>query len=449
MSTATREKRKQSAQKEKSDFRYNTGNARVPWDAVAVKPDSGLAMDILRFLVTPGADLSAYETAMEEVKRGVDRAFLAGEPATKLSLGRNVKAVEDLCCELLGVKHASFVVNWTAGYDIALDLAGVGPGDEVIIPAITFIATASPVLRKGAKVVFADVRRDTINMDPDDVARKITPRTKAIVPVHIGGYPVDMDPIMELARAKGITVIEDAAHGFGGTYKKRPMGAIGDYGAFSFHEVKNITSLGEGGIVVTNHDSGRHFAQARFVGFDLETPPPEGWLYNVSGLSSHDGKVFAAGNFSTTEIQAVALLRQMRQNAEILRQRRLVAARLHAAFSSVPGLIPGPLDNEDFGATFHLFLLRVDQRIRGGIRAFKKQLAETGVTQIAHFCPLYHYRIFEQFGYNREELRASCPEAEKAFFEEYTHLPIYGLTGDQLDYLETSVIQTARSLCQS
>lgn len=434
-------------QQEKSDFRYNTGNARVPWDAVGVKPDLGLAMDILRFLVTPGENAADYESGMAAVEKALGGVFKDGRPATKLSLGSKVKAVEDLARDMLNAKHASFVVNWTAGYDIALDLAGVRPGDEVIIPAITFIATASPVLRKGAKVVFADVQRDTVNMDPADVASKITSRTKAIVPVHIGGYPVDMDPIMDMAREKGITVIEDAAHGFGGTYKGKALGTVGDYGAFSFHEVKNITSLGEGGVLVSNNDLGEQFPKARFCGFDLKTQPPEHWLYNVTAIRSPGG-CYAAGNFSTTEIQAVALMRQMRQNAEVTAERRRVAARLHRAFSGVPGIIPGPLDSDDFGATFHLFLLRVDGSIRGGIQAMKQELNSRGVTQIPHFCPLYHYKIFEEFGYDCAAIKATCPNAEKAFFEEYTHLPLYGLSEEQVDYLEKAVIDSARKLCQ-
>lgn len=426
------------AQKEKSDFRYNTGDSKVPWDAVAVKPDAGLAMDLLRFLVTPGADPSAYDVAMAQLEKSVAQVFAAGSPATKLSLGKNVKAVEELACKMLGSKYASFLTSWTAGYDIALDMIGLQPGDEVIIPPITFIATAAPILRKGGKVVFADVQRETVNMDPEDVARKITSKTKAIVPVHIGGYPVDMDPIMALAKKKGIAVIEDAAHGFGGTYKGKALGTIGDFGAFSFHEVKNITSLGEGGILITNDELGSQFSKARFCGFDLEMKPPETWLYNIRGVCSRNG-FFTAGNFSTTEIQAVALLRQMRQNAEVIEQRRTVAARLYEAFSEVPGLIPGPMHSDDYGATFHLFLLRVDETLRGGIQAMKKELSDRGVTQIPHFCPLYHYYLFDQLGYDREAIRSTCPNAEKAFFEEYTHLPLYGLTEEQIEYLITEV----------
>jgi perosamine synthetase len=434
-------------QSEKSDFRYNTGDAKVPWDAVAVKPDTSLVMDVVRFLIGPGENAAAYAATARKVEAAIADLYRHGRPATKLSLGNHVKAVEEHAQQYLGCRHASFVVNWTAGYDIALDLSGVRAGDEVIIPAITFIATAAPVLRKGAKVVFADVQRDTVNLDPADVARKITPRTKAIVPVHMGGYPVDMDPIMDLARAKGIAVIEDAAHGFGGTYKGRKLGAIGDFGAYSFHEVKNITSLGEGGLLVTNSDLGAQFAKARFCGFDLESPPPRTWLYNVSPLYAKDGRPVVASNFSTTEIQAVALLNHLRRNDEIIAQRRAVAQRLHDAFSGVPGLIPGPMHSPTFGSTFHLFLLRIDPEvIPDGIQPFKQALAAKGITQIAHFCPLYHYKLFAELGYNPAAIVASCPAAEQIFFEQYTHLPLYGLSDETINYMIESVIETAREL---
>jgi len=143
------------------------------------------------------------------------------------------------------------------------------------VPSITFIATIAYPLAVGAQVVFADVDPRTINMDPADVARKVTDRTKMIIPVHIGGYPVDLDPIMELAERRGITVLEDAAHAFGARYKGRMVGTIGHFGAFSFHEVKNTTSLGEGGVLVTDTEYGNQFKQARFLGLDLSRQIPK------------------------------------------------------------------------------------------------------------------------------------------------------------------------------
>lgn len=433
------------AEKPKSDFRYGTGEAKVPWDAVAVKPDRELLVDMVQFLVGPGDDRGSYDHALGRVEAALAELCKYGRPATKLTLGDKVKAVEDKARAYLGVQHACFLVNWTAGYDMALDMTGVREGDEVIVPAITFIATASPIMRKGAKVVFADVLPDTLNMDPADLERKITPRTKAIVPVHIGGYPAEMDAIMAIAKDRGITVIEDAAHGFGGTYKGRKLGSIGDFGAFSFHEVKNVTSLGEGGLLISNDPLGEQFAMARFCGFDTSSAP-RNWLYDISPIRAKDG-YFPATNYSVTEIQAVAMLRMMALNDRVTSERRQAALRLYNAFSGVDGLTPGPLWNDVYGATFHLFLLRVDPNvIDGGIQLFKEILKQKGITQIPHFCPLYHYRIFQTFGYDQAEAIETCPNAERAFFEEYTHLPLYGLTDAQLDYMIDAIADTAKQL---
>ena len=433
-------------EKRASDFRYDTGDTKVPWDAVAEKPDKELLMDMVRFLIGEGADPSAYRAALSDVDTAIGKLCECGKPVNKLSLGEKVSEVEEKAKTYLNVKHACFLVNWTAGFDIALDMVGVKEGDEVIVPAITFIASASPVIRKGAKIVFADIDPETINMDPKDVERKITSKTKAIVPVHIGGYPVDMDSILDLARSHDIPVVEDAAHAYGATYKGRKIGSLSDFTSFSFHEVKNINSLGEGGLLVTNNDLGQQFAKTRFLGFDTESPPPETWLYNISPIRSKDG-FFAATNYSTTEIQAVALLRHMQRNDDIIDQRRWTAERLHRAFKDVDGLLPGKLWDNDFGAIYHLFLLRVDPEvIGGGVQAFKKGLTDKGVTQIPHFCPLYHYNLFETFGYDREAIRQSCPNAERAFFDEYTHLPLYGLSEEQITYMIDAVVDTAREL---
>ena len=203
--------------------------------------------------------------------------------AGKLTLGNSVSELEKKVAEFLGTKHALFLTNWTAGAEIVYKYAGLKEGDEIIAPAITFIATIAYPLSVGAKVVLADVDPRTLNMDPADVARKITSRTKVIVPVHLGGYPVDMDPIRKLARSKGITVFEDAAHAFGARYKGRMCGSLGDFAAFSFHEVKNITSLGEGGILCTSLPFGKQLPKARFLGLDFSRQIPN-WLYDVTAV---------------------------------------------------------------------------------------------------------------------------------------------------------------------
>ena len=217
--------------KQTTDFRYNTGATKVPWAAVGENYNTADLMEIIKFLMQ--GDGPEYDQAIEAVWEQVKKLGEVATPPGKLSLASKVEEAEKACNEYLGIDSSLFVTNATSGFEIDYKYANLKAGDEVIVPAITFVATMAYPLAIGCKLVFADVDPRTINMDPADVARKITPKTKMIVPVHIGGYPVDMDPIMELARKHNIVVLEDAAHAFGAMYKGRMIGTIGDFGAFS------------------------------------------------------------------------------------------------------------------------------------------------------------------------------------------------------------------------
>jgi len=356
-----------------------------------------------------------------------------------------VTALEQQVSQLLGTRHSVFLTNCTAGIEIVSKYVGLQPGDEVIAPAITFIASITYALSVGAKVVLADVDPRTMNMDPADVARKITPRTKLIIPVHLGGYPVDMDPIMKLADERGITVLEDAAHALGASYKGRMCGAIGHFGAFSFHEVKNVTSLGEGGILCTNLPFGEQFSKARFLGLDFSRQVPT-WLYDVTTVEGKAGP-FVAGNHSTTEIQALALAAQLRRLPQILAKRRQAAEYLSGRLAGVPGLITPPMDDADIKSSHHLYLLQVDPKALGAdVQELKKQLARRGLVQIAHFAPLYKLQIMRQLGYDVDALQQSCPVAEEAFIHRFTHLPLYDYNTEQLNYMADAIIDAAREI---
>ncbi len=429
-----------------SDFRYDTGEARVPWAAVGEATNLQDIEALLRFLIQ--GEGAQYEAAMAEAMRALARAWQAGTPASKLTLGSKVAELEQRVCQFLGCKYALMLTNATAGFEIAYKFAGLQPGDEVICPAITFISTILYPLSIGAKVVFADLDPRTINMDPEDVARKVTDRTRMIVPVHIGGWPVDMDPIMQIASEHDIIVLEDAAHAFGARYKGRAIGTIGHFGAFSFHEVKNITSLGEGGVLVTNDDRfGPQLPQARFVGLDLSRPI-QNWLYDIVPLQGPRG-IAVPGNHSVTEIQAVALLSQMQRLDRIIETRRKRAEYLTERFSGVPGLIPPPMDDGQIKSTWHLYLLQVDPEVLGAdVQQFKAKLTEKGVTNIPHFAPLYKFELLKRLGYNAEAIAATCPNAEEVFNRRFTHLPLYPLTDDQVEYMADAVVEAAEELRQ-
>lgn len=430
--------------KKASDFRYDTGEAVVPWAAVGESININDIEEILKFLIQP-VDSKNYKKQFSEVKKELKNLLKYGKYATKLTLGNNVAKLEKYVCKFLNVKYACFVTNATAGFEIGLKFSGLKPQDEVIAPAITFCSTISYPLLIGAKVVLADVDRRTLNIDPDDIERKITKKTKVIIPVHMGGYPCDMDRIMEIARKYNLRVVEDAAHAFGGWYKGKAIGTIGDFGSYSFHEVKNVTSLGEGGIVVTNTEFGKDFPKARFVGFDISNPI-EYWLYDVVALKGF-GDYVVAGNHSATEIQAVALLSQIKRIEKIIEIRRKNAEFLNSCFKDIDGIIVPPLDSEEIKPTHHLYLIQIEpEKLKGDIQMFKAKLSEKGVTQIQHFAPLYRFSYLKQLGYNVEEMKKSCPVAEDLFLHRFTHLPLYPLTKKQLEYMADKVIETIKKM---
>ena len=429
------------AKKKATDFRYNTGETKVPWAAVGENYNREDVMAVIKFMMKgEGAD---YEKALADVEAKINALDAVSEPPAKLSLDAEVAKAETMCDEYLNTEGSIFLTNCTAGFEIATKWANVQPGDEVIVPAITFAATMAYPLSIGAKIVFADVDPVTLNMDPKDVAKKITPKTKMIVPVHIGGYPVDMDPIMELAKKHDIVVLEDAAHGFGGEYKGKKLGTIGHFGSFSFHEVKNMTSFGEGGIMCTNIEDFRsEVKRARFLGADF-SKKIKNWLYDVCAIPGKDGSSFVATNFSTTEIQGLGLQLQLSRYDEILAARRQAAAYLTKRLSVCDALIPQDLGNDDIKPTFHLYAVILDPEKAGGdVQTFKKKLAEKGVTEIAHFGPLYRFEVLKGRGYNEEEIAASCPVTEEVFDHRFTHFPIYGLTQEQLDYMADAILES-------
>jgi len=435
------------SKKEKVEyFRYGTGDAKVPWATVGEGVGQKDVVKIVRFLCEPAKGKNTqYNKQFKKVTAEIENLFSVGQPARKLTLGGHVISLEKKMAKFLGSKYTSFITNATAGFEMGFKYAGIGPGDEVIAPSITFIATIGYPLSIGAKVVFADVDPRTINMDPKDVERKITPRTKAIIPVHVGGYPVDMAPIMKLARKHNITVIEDAAHAFGAQYHGKMIGTLGHFGSFSFHEVKNITSLGEGGILTTNLPIGKQFYQARFLGRDRDRKI-HNWLYDVVALKGKSG-LFFPGNHSSTEIQALALSIQMNRIKKIIAKRRKAAAYLNRRFKNVEGIIPQLLDTDKIKAAYHLYLLQIDPTIVGGdIQLFKKKLTERRVVQIAHFAPLYKFTAMKQFGYDIKAIEKTCPVTEEIFNHRFTHLPLYDFNDEQLKYMADMVIESIEEM---
>ncbi|MBQ9788506.1 MAG: DegT/DnrJ/EryC1/StrS family aminotransferase [Lentisphaeria bacterium] len=430
------------------DFRYAVGESKVPWHAVGEFFNSEDVLEMVKFIL-PDDGKADYQEKLATVAANLEELAKSSGKATKLTLGKKVAEAEEISRNYFGSKYACFLDNWTGGMEIAYKLAGIGAGDEVIMPAVTFIATMAYPLSVGAKIVFADIDPETINLDPADVARKITPKTKMIVPVHLGGYPVDMDPIMELAAKHNIMVMEDAAHGMGGAYKGRKLGSIGHFGGFSLHEVKNINSLGEGGVLLTSEDfAGSQLAGGRFLGLDF-TRKIKDWLYDISPLTDRFGNPQVAQNHSATEIQALGMILQMKRLDQIIAIRREAAEYMNKVLSQEEGILVEKADTADTYGTHHLYLLRIDPEVVGGnIQTLSKKLQEKGLTNITHFGPMYRFKIMKDLGYDEEAIAKTCPNTEKMFYHSYTHLPLYPLTREQLEYQAQAVVEAVREMKQ-
>jgi perosamine synthetase len=243
------------------------------------------------------------------------------------SLGKYVGAFEERMAALCGRRYAVSVCNGTAALHLALVVLGIGPGDEVIVPSLTFVATANAVAYTGATPVFADSEPAYWQLDPRHVERLITPRTKAIIPVDLYGHPVDMDAILAIARRHNLYVVEDAAEAHGALYKGRPCGGLGDISCFSFYGNKVITT-GEGGMILT--DDPAWYERARFLR-DHAMSPTERYYHPEIGF-----------NYRLTNIQAALGLAQVERMDEFVRRKRENAALYAEHLHAVPGITLAP-----------------------------------------------------------------------------------------------------------
>jgi dTDP-4-amino-4,6-dideoxygalactose transaminase len=323
--------------------------------------------------------------------------------------GERVARFEHEYAAFQNAKFGVTVSSGTTALETLLEAAGIGPGDEVIVPPYTFIATASAVLRVGAIPVFADIEPDTWSMDPDDAVRKITPRTKAIMPVHFGGRIVDMDRFLEIGRAHGVTILEDACHSWGGKWKGKGTGALGRGGIFSFQVSKNIASA-EGGIILTDDEAfADHCRSITNCGRTIG-----GAWYDHENLGS---------NLRMTEFQAALLLGQLsRLEAHTLR-REENAAYLAERLSRIPGIGVTREDPRITRRAWHIFLMSIDAGAFGATRAqFMRALEAEGVPCSGGYArPAYKMGVFQ----NLKRMRANpdialdyesvhCPNAERA-----------------------------------
>lgn len=323
-----------------------------------------------------------------------------------IGLGPRTAEFERQFAQFCHVPHAVGVNSCTAALDIAARLLNVGPGDEVVVPTMTFVSTAHVVALNRGTPVFADVESRTLNIDPEDVARKITPRTRAVFVTHYGGRPADVDRVV--AAAGGIPVIEDCAHAAGTFYKGRPVGGLGDMGCFSFHAVKNITT-GDGGMLTTrNEEWARRAIALRWLGIDRSTwdrtelDRHYWWKYHVEeiGLKCH-----------MNDIAAAIGLVQLRRLDELNSRRRIILRQYFDGLSDVPEIELPPADDDMFQSSWHLFCIRCERR-----DDLSADLASHGVATGVHYAPIHLYGCYGN--------SPTMPVAEREFPRMLT-LPLY------------------------
>jgi dTDP-4-amino-4,6-dideoxygalactose transaminase len=352
----------------------------------------------------PLLDLVAqYHTIKDEM----DQAVLGVMESGKFILGSNVSVLEKEVADYLGVKHAIGVASGTDALVLALRAVGVGPGDEVIVPTFSFFATAGTVMNVGARPIFVDIHPKTYLMDVGAIETAITPKTKAIIPVHLYGQPADMDEVMGLAEKHGLKVIEDNAQAFGAEYKGKKTGAIGDVGCLSFFPSKNLGGYGDGGMVTTNDDGiAEKVRMLRVHGWQKKYFP------EILGYNSR------------LDAMQAAVLRVKLKYLDAWNARRAEIAHEYSKYLGALGLRV-PVEAPDRTHVYHLYMVAFDER-----DTVQQKLKEAGIASAVYYPqPLHLAEPCREFGTREGQFPVSeeCSQTLLA-------LPVYPeLTGAQIE----------------
>jgi perosamine synthetase len=346
-----------------------------------------------------------------------------------LTTGPKVEEFENAFAASVGAQHAVAVSSGTAALHAAMYALGIGPGDEVIVPAMTFAATANCVVFQGGVPVFADVNPGTLLIDPASVKDRISPKTRAVIAVDYAGQPCDYDALMAIAGKHKLALVADACHSLGARYKERPVGSLALLNAFSFHPVKHITT-GEGGMITTddpNLAEKMHLFRAHGITTDHRQREEQGsWFYEMVDLGY---------NYRITDFQCALGMSQLKKLPNWIERRQKIAHRYDEAFQNIPRVEPLTAKNEVLHA-YHLYVIRLSLNSTSLDRSvvFNK-LREAGIGVNVHYIPVHLHPFYR----NRFDTHLGlCPIAERAY-ERIISLPMYPALSheDQDQVIET------------
>lgn len=350
--------------------------------------------------------------------------------ADRITQGPKVDEFEKKVADYCGAKFAVAMSSGTTALHAACAVAGISEGDEAITTPITFAATANAVIYCQGKPVFADINEDGLNIDPAEIKKRLTSRTKAILPVDFAGLPADLDEIKDIARKNGLIVIEDACHALGAEYKGRRIGSLSDMTIFSFHPVKHITT-GEGGMVLTDNEQFYLKLKAfRHHGIIISNNSSEGpWYYEIQNIGH---------NFRITDIQCALGISQMNKLDYFIRRRREIAARYNEAFSSMDEIIT-PQREKERKAAYHIYVIQLKtSNLKKRRREIFEALAAENIGVGVHYLPVHLHPYYRNsYGYRKGDF----PKAENYYARALT-LPLFPkMSPHDVNYVIKTVIK--------
>lgn len=332
--------------------------------------------------------------------------------------GPKVDEFERKVAKYCGARYAVAVSSGTAALHAACAVAGIAPGDEAITTPITFAATANAIIYCGAKPVFADIKADTLNIDAGEVLKKISPKTKAILPVDFAGHPADLDEIMTIAGKKGLLVIEDASHALGAEYKGQKIGSLANMTIFSFHPVKHITT-GEGGMILTdNKEFYEKLKIFRHHGIVKDSPGKGYWYYEIYNPGY---------NFRLTDFQCALGISQLKKLDRFIQRRREIAARYNESFADMEEIVT-PIEDKNVKAVYHIYVIQLlTELLKVGRKEVFDALRAENIGVNVHYMPVYLHPFYQrEFGYRIGDY----PRAEQYYNRAIT-LPLFPKMSDE------------------